>query len=476
MLAKKKLMRKIEETEKALLDLSKWEIGRRVSKLTEKLTGPIDTIEQRDRMIPLLKSSIIANKAEKGRLDSNKLYLSEIIEKENPEFKENNLILSPVGSGKTHLINSLIKSKDVLLLVSTTSLKDKLVPTDEDERIKLGNRMYSTKNKKVYGKGLFNILVMTYAEFGKNIKYSTEFADEFGQIFCDEIHSLENYQNFSSSDTLLVSLLYLFSKSEKQQKFYFTATTEHLSNLKKKAPSLFENVHIFDYLKHPDIVRYMPLSLYSITALEQVRIHMKARKETFSYFNYKMFAFCRTIESMKKLEKIAIDEGLIPLVLWSTNNEEYPMSKKQMLARNYVLKEGRIPDGYDILIVNSAMQEGWDLKDERVKLVIMNTTNETEFVQACGRLRKDIDILIYRVESGTPDYLIDLPVEFLDRNLGNEEKENLSKILDLDVKNGRKAKWNTIKKILIQQGFLIKDKTIRENNKQKRVSIISIYK
>lgn len=128
--------------------------------------------------------------------------------------------------------------------------------------------MYSTRNKKVYGKGLFNILVMTYSEFGKNIKYSTEFADKFAQIFCDEIHSLENYQNFSSSDTLLVSLLYLFSKSEKQQKFYFTATTEHLSNLKKKAPSLFENIHTFDYLEHPDIVRYMPLSLYSITALE----------------------------------------------------------------------------------------------------------------------------------------------------------------------------------------------------------------
>lgn len=69
-----------------------------------------------------------------------------------------------------------------------------------------------------------------------------------------------------------------------------------------------------------------------------------------------------------------------------------------------------------------------------------------------------------------------LPVEFLDKNLGTEEKESLSKLLDLDVKNGRKAKWNTIKKILIQQGFIVKDKTIRENNKQKRVSIISIDK
>lgn len=81
-------MRKIEETERALIDLTKWEVGSKISKLTEKLTGPIDTIEQRDRTIPLLKSSIIASQSEKNRLDLNKLYLSEIIEKENPSLKK----------------------------------------------------------------------------------------------------------------------------------------------------------------------------------------------------------------------------------------------------------------------------------------------------------------------------------------------------------------------------------------------------
>ena len=39
----------------------------------------------------------------------NKKYLGEIIEEEKPNFKQNNLILSPVGSGKSYLIENMLK-------------------------------------------------------------------------------------------------------------------------------------------------------------------------------------------------------------------------------------------------------------------------------------------------------------------------------------------------------------------------------
>ena len=42
----------------------------------------------------------------------NKKYLGEIIEEEKPEFKQNNLILSPVGSGKSYLIENMLIPKD----------------------------------------------------------------------------------------------------------------------------------------------------------------------------------------------------------------------------------------------------------------------------------------------------------------------------------------------------------------------------
>lgn len=473
---KKRLMLEIEEIERALIDLHQWKAGSKITKFTEKITGPINNIEQCERMINLLKGYILSKRNEKNTLDNDKLYLTEIVKNEKPNFGQNNLILAPVGSGKSELIKQLIKHDKVLLLVSTTSLKDKLVPRNEEDKVNLGSRMYTTKNNDVYGEGEQRILVMTYSEFGEKIKYEDSFALEFPQIFCDEMHSLPYYHSFSNAPSLLGAIKYLFSKHENQEKFYFTATIEHLDALKKENEKIFNNVKVFNYLKYPNIKRYMPLSSYSITGIEQVRSHLRARKESFKYFDYKMFAFCKTISSLLRLGKIAEEEGFKPLILWSINNEDHTLSEEQVKNRDYVLSTGLIPDGYDILIVNSAMQEGWDLIDPRVKLAIMNTTNETELVQATGRIRKDIDVLVYRVNSGNPDYIVNIPTELLDIHLNSEMKEQLVDSLNIYDTNNRKVKWPTIKQLLKKQGFIVEDKMIREDGKQKRISIISLEK
>ena len=45
---------------------------------------------------------------EQRRRDLNKkLYLEEVIKKEKPTFESNNMILAPVGSGKSHLIERI---------------------------------------------------------------------------------------------------------------------------------------------------------------------------------------------------------------------------------------------------------------------------------------------------------------------------------------------------------------------------------
>lgn len=232
--------------------------------------------------------------------------------------------------------------------------------------------MYSTKNKKVYGDKSYKILVMTYAEFGENIKYSLSFQEQFDKIFCDEIHSLPLYQSYNDSSSLLLAIHYLFSKNESQKKFYFTATTEQLDILKNKSKDLFKHISYFDYLSHPDIKRYMPLSSYKIDGIEQVRPHLKARKESFEYFGYKMFAFCKTIEGQKRLKKICEEEGFSAQAYWSVNNEENQMSDEQIKEMEQMILDGKLPDKYDVVIINSALQEGWDLKDERVKLAIIH--------------------------------------------------------------------------------------------------------
>lgn len=469
---KHNLMIKLEKYERALIELNKWSPGDEISASTKELTGEVSDVESKDKWVTMLEE--VCQIVKKDKVNTNgKLYLSEIIEKEKPKFTSNNLILSPTGSGKSHFMKTLMEDDEVLMLVSTTSLKDKLVPKSKSERMALGNRMYSTDRSEIYGEGDCKILVMTYAQFGREIKFTDDFANKYTKIFCDEIHSLFDYYTIDYVDTLLVAIRYLFAIRDNQIKFYFTATDEYIEKFKKIGGKLFDNVSVFDYLKHPHIVRHMVLSSYKINRLEQVKPHLKARQDSFNYFGYKAFAFCKTIESLKTLEDIMLAEGFNPLVLWSINNKEKPLNDEQIKQRAFVLRTGLIPDEYDSLIINSSMQEGWDLLDPKVKLVIMNTTNETEYVQAIGRVRQDVDVLIYRINSGIPDYYVDFPTELLDVPLTTKMKNVLTEEFGLNNENGRPLKWPSIKTILQSQDYIIDDKVVSIDRKPTRVSIVS---
>lgn len=109
------------------------------------------------------------------------------------------------------------------------------------------------------------------------------------------------------------------------------------------------------------------------------------------------------------------------------------------------------------------------------KLAIMNTTNETEQVQSLGRLRHDIDILVYRVsKKENPDFYINLSNEYIDRELTAPEKDELVEKLNIRDDKGRLRKWHTVKNILIKQGYKIIDTYKTINGKRVRVSKITI--
>lgn len=471
------IMKKIEHLEDIILELENWNVGDEIKSSTTKKVGKIDSEIQRDTIVSLLKENISLIRS--SRPDDNKLYLSDIIKKEEVKFGSNNLILAPVGSGKTTFIKTLIKNKTdkMLMLVSNTTLKNSLCPEDDELREALGGKMHTTQNMKMYGEEKYEIHVMSYAEFGNKIKSNNDFVKAFSIIFCDEIHSLPAYQQFENSVELSHAIKYVFGKYDDKQIFYFTATDENLDALERRQPGIMQNVKTFNYLNHPDIKQYMALSEYKINYIEQIRPHLKARIKSFNYFGYKCLAFNRTITGQKRIAEIAEEEGFKPLVIWSVNNsdEELQMTDEQLRAREYLLTNGEIPTPYNFLIINSAMQEGWNLTDERVKLAIMNTTNKTEKVQALGRLRDDVDILVYRIDRNQePDIYVNFPSEYLDTPLTTEMKKDLVGELNLLNANGRQVKWPTIKKSLERQGYYINESQSTINGKRVNVSKITI--
>lgn len=426
----------------------------------------------------------VSNRGELGRIingslkdDDHRLYLSEIVLAENPDFDSNNLILSPVGSGKTTLIlDILIKSQvgKVLMLVSNTTLKDSLCPQDVVLREEMGNRMYTSSRTKRFGDENYEIHVMTYSEFGNKIYNNNDFLNDVVQIHCDEIHSLPEYQSYSKDVALAHAIKYLFNKQEDKQIFYFTATNEHLLTMENKRPGTLKNVKTFDYRDHKNIKRYMALSAHKINHLEQIRPFLKDRIESFTYYKYKGLAFSKTISGQERIEKIVIEEGFRPLVLWSVNNGR-KMTGEQIRAREILINTGDIPEPYNFLIINSAMQEGWNLRDEKVKLAILNTTSETERVQSLGRIRHDIDLLIYRVaERDVVTTITSIPEKYINTDLTPEMKEDLCVELNLVNYNGEVYKWTIIRKMLLKAGYGVSDKQKTIAGKRTRVTKLTL--
>lgn len=423
-----------------------------------------------------------ANRASRAHNDDHKLYLSEIVEKEKPAFGSNNLILAPVGSGKSVMIEKVLLDDYVgnaVMLVSNRYLKEDVCPHNTEMRRNLANdgeseMMFTTRNRRYFGTKNYKVHVLTYSEFGYKIMDNDNFMEDVNMLFCDEIHSLPEYKNIGNDEALICALRYVFQKYKNKQIFYFTATDDNLIELSKERPALLENVTTFDYREHEDIIKYVDLSEYKINHIEQIRPHLKARIKSFNYFKLKGLAFNKRISGQKIIEDILIEEGYKPLVLWSDKNDDYPLSKEQLRCREELIKTGLIPEPYNFLVINSAMREGWDLKDNSVKLAIMNTMNNTDSIQARGRLRGDLDVLIYRTLDEDEDkVLVTVPERYLDNPLTTKIKNTLCKELNITDSRGRQSKWRAVKGHLFKNGYEIFDMTETIQGKRTRVSYIT---
>lgn len=440
--------------------------------------------EDYDRKLNVQVSKKMREKSNKEREElSKKFYLGEIIKKEKTKFGDNNLILAPVGSGKSFFIEENLIPKDyngtILYLTSNSALKDSLAPNNNELREEFAKNnkskgFFTSENKKRYGGVPYRVHVMTYHEFGLRI-YSPHqtFTENIDLIFCDEIHSLPIFTQYGGHGELLLALNWLFQKHENKKIYYFTATKESIDKLEKRAPGYLSKTLIFDYLNHPKIRKYQVRSTYYINNSHQLKLHLKAKFEHINRNHYKGLAFTRKIESQEKIKEIAELEGYKPISLWSVNNEEKEMSEEQLRVRDYILNTGNIPEPYNLLIINGSMQEGWNLFDDKVEFTILDTLDETERVQALGRVRKDIDFLLLRVSSNdSRANIITLEEKFLNIPLTTEDKKDLLEVLEFTETNNNNIKWPTLKTILLNSGYEVEDTTLRIKGKRKRVSII----
>ena len=270
-------------------------------------------------------------------------------------------------------------------------------------------------------------------------------------------------------------MFWLLKKQPGVVMYYFTATKDSISLLEEITPGRLDDIKIIDYIDHPDIRKYVAKSTHYVSHIEQTRVYLAARKEAFDYYGYKALAFTRLIAEQEKIKKIAEEEGFKPLALWSVNNENEEMTDEQLKARDIILRTGLIPEPYNLLIINGAMQEGWNLFDKSVTLAILDTVDLTEQIQALGRIRKDIDLVVKKTKD--KELLVKsiiIPEKYLNKELTAEDKEELAIELNILNDKGKLLKWTSIKKLLIDLGYNIEEKIASVDNKRTRVSIINL--
>ena len=386
-------------------------------------------------------------------------YLAEVMKKKKLSEKENNLILAPIGSGKTYYcINVLMNdvNKQYLYLCDNSNLKDQVLKE---------KNTYSTNNKDTQEEQS-NILVMTYKEFGHKILYDVneEFSSYFDLIIADEIHSAIEYSEFNKDRDLSSALFFLFRKHLGTPIIMMTATDYYLEQMVRKYPQL-ENFNVINLLTDKEIKRYIDKVKLYINNISQIKFYLQQSLDGFLYGGMKAGIYTKQINDMKRIETMCLDLGLNPICVWSRNNEKYPLNEEQISFMDELLTTGKIKEPYNVFIFNKSSETGINVTDENVDLCIVNSTNITEQIQARGRFRKDLNLIVVKTkENALPPMTITLDEKYLNKWIIVDEIQQIPKDLNIKNVNGKNINLNTFVKILEESHYKVikKRKTVNK--------------
>lgn len=362
-------------------------------------------------------------------------YLGELLDEGKFElFKhKRELLIAPIGSGKTHMIISKAHLFDnVLYLCDTNSLKEQV------------------KNDLAKA-NITNVHVKTYAAFhNKTIDdYENSYMKSFDLIVCDEIHNLVRYCEYSKELKYVRRLLFNDNEFEYNGKILMmTATPQYIENLQRRYPQI-NTYYPINLMDDPEIHRLTTFEFDTIKHYSQIEhvLRMIRDNKEFEY-GTKVLIYTSQVKTMLKIQEIMFNLELDSTVIHSMNHDR-EMSKETLERRKKILEEG-IFEG-DVLIINSSMETGINLKAcNNFKYVIVNSSNIVEITQSRGRVRDDIKCLYTRIDD-------DRPFSFIDDYIGVELIKEDFMGLFKDLKDDHNNSWGIrkIKSELNKNGYEI---------------------
>lgn len=359
-------------------------------------------------------------------------YLGELLDEGKFElFKhKRELLIAPIGSGKTHMIISKAHLFDnVLYLCDTNSLKEQV------------------KNDLAKA-NITNVYVKTYAAVTQKtmLDFKDAYMKSFDLIVCDEIHNLVKYSAYSGGLQYAIRLLFNDEIKYNGKILMMTATPQYIENLQQRYPQI-NTYYSINLMDDPEIHRLTTFEFDTIRHYSQIEhvLRMIRDNKEFEY-GTKVLIYTSQVKTMLKIQEIMFNLELDSTVIHSMNHDR-EMSKETLERRKKILEEG-IFEG-DVLIINSSMETGINLKAcNNFKYVIVNSSNIVEITQSRGRVRDDIKCLYTRIDDDRPFSFID---DYIDVELVKEDFMGLFK----DLKDSHNNPWGIrkIKSELDKNGY-----------------------
>lgn len=351
------------------------------------------------------------------------------------EFNKVNTINAPCGSGKTtfifskkgviHNLNKFIESenvnfKNVLYVTDTSMLKDKVL------------NKYNNITKQIRTKDFFSdiskpgITVVTYAQLGSilsNPDFKEVLLNHYNLIIFDEFHNLFNYNNkFQKQEHTYKNIIHSIELIANKSILICLTATPYYVNKTLESHGILEN----KIIKNTDeLISYDEKVIYKeIYPINWIKSYLFLRSKLAYKQEEKLLLYTSNISVMQKYKILFEMYGLKVGLLWSINSN-IPLANEQIELRDKLIKNGKLPDDMDILIINAAYETGWDLDDIRVQTVIVDSNNPTVQKQVRNRCRHNIKNLVIRVKEVKRHIYLDeynLEIEYDTLSIAGDKK------------------------------------------------------
>lgn len=403
-----------------------------------------------------------------------------------------NIIDCGIRTGKTYwAVHNLQKfSRDgklgrILYLVDTTSLKNNIL-TEYEDICQDADEMWRSANRgSSWGENFASKMGVCCYQSIQNcaVKGQLDFLNEIDCICWDECDAIFDYaaQAFAKAiktdfgrkdipNNEILAIIQKYSSKQEYAPLIWLGEWEKIVNAGR--------VMCIGLSATPERMRAYYQGLVNSSNEGKLSAMLRQGKDVY-FYNLRehikklvplpgqgYWCYSHFVEENQEIVQLANNLGFHAIEIHSTDNKEHKMTPEQLRVKSIIETAGMVPIEYDFVIVNKAFERGFNIRDERFRQVIINSTSET--------VRTQVPRMCHEYTRAIRAWIPELPQEMLNKWLTVSQcREYVAAMAVKDPETKKMATWNSIKDVLPQLGYAVEEKRKTIQGKTQKCYYIS---